>query len=95
VRLLPPNDPYLLARDRATLIPDPAKRKMVWPSLGAPGTLVVDGEIVATWRSQKKGTVLRVQIGYFDRPIANATALIELEAQLLAELRGCRNLEVT
>ena len=95
VRLLPPNDPYLLARDRATLIPDPAKRKVVWPSLGAPGTLVVDGEIVAIWRSQKKGTVLRVQISYFDRPIAKAAALIEQEAQLLAELRGCRTAEVT
>lgn len=95
VRLLPPSDPYLLARDRATLIPDPSKRKVVWPALGAPGTLVVDGEIVATWRSQKKGTVLRVQISYFDRPIAKAAALIEQEAQLLAELRGCRTAEVT
>jgi hypothetical protein len=95
VRLLPPNDPYLLARDRATLIPDPSTRKVVWPPLGVPGTLVVDGEIVATWRSQKKGTVLRVQISYFDRPIAGAAALTEQEAQLLAELRGCRTAEVT
>ena len=59
VRLLPPNDPYLLASDRATLIPDTSRRTVVWPALGAPGTLVVDGEIVGTWRSQKKGTVLR------------------------------------
>jgi hypothetical protein len=68
---------------------------VVWPPLGAPGTLVVDGGIVATWRSQKKGTVLRVQISYFDRPVAKAAALIEHEAQLLAELRGCRTAEVT
>jgi hypothetical protein len=68
---------------------------VVWPSLGAPGTLVVDGEIVATWRSQKKGTVLRAQISYFDRPIAKAAALIEQEAQLLAELRGCRSADLT
>ena len=95
VRLLPPNDPYLLARDRATLIPDPSGRRVVWPSLGAPGTLVVDGEIVATWRSQKRGTVLRVQISYFDRPIDGAAALIEQEAQLLAELRGCRTVEIS
>lgn len=95
VRLLPPNDPYLLARDRAMLIPDPAKRKVVWPSLGAPGTLLVDGEIVATWRSQKKGTVLHVQVSYFDRPIAKAAALLEHEAQLLAQMRGCRTTEVT
>jgi len=94
VRLLPPNDPYLLASDRATLIPDTSRRTVVWPALGAPGTLVVDGEIVGTWRSQKKGTVLRVQIRYFDRPIATAAALIEQEVQLLAELRGCRTAEV-
>jgi hypothetical protein len=68
---------------------------VVWPSLGTPGTLVVDGEIVATWRSQIKGSVLRVQISYFDRPIAKAAALIAQEAQLLAELRGCRTAEVT
>jgi hypothetical protein len=95
VRLLPPNDPYLLAPDRATLVPDPSRRRAVWRSLGAPGTLVVDGEIVATWRSQKKGTVLRVQISYFDRPVAKAAALIERETHLLAELRGCRTAEVT
>lgn len=96
VRLLPPNDPYLLARDRGTLIPDKATRTLVWPALGAPGTLVVDGEIVGTWRSQKKGRALRVQISYFDRPIAKAAAtLIEHEAQLLAELRGCQTAEVT
>jgi hypothetical protein len=95
VRLLPPNDPYLLARDRATLIPDPSRRKVVWPALGMPGTLVVDGEIVATWRSQKKGTVLRVQIGWFDRRIGEAAAPVEREAQLLAKLRGCQTAEVT
>ncbi|HEU0240053.1 MAG TPA: winged helix DNA-binding domain-containing protein [Micromonosporaceae bacterium] len=95
VRLLPPSDPYLLARDRITLIPDRSKRKVVWPALGAPGTLLVDGEIVATWRSQKKGAVLRVQVSYFDRPATKAATLIEQEAQLVAELRGCRTAEVT
>jgi uncharacterized protein YcaQ len=95
VRLLPPGDPYLLARDRATLIPDASKRTVVWPPVGAPGTLVVDDEIVASWRSQKKGSVLRVQISFFGRPIAKVAALIEQEAQLLAELRGCRTAEVT
>jgi hypothetical protein len=95
VRLLPPGDPYLLARDRATLVPDPSTRRVVWPAVGAPGTLVVDGEIVATWRSQKKGTVLRIQISYFDRPVTSAAPLIEHEAQLLANLRGCGTARLT
>ncbi|WP_043347629.1 winged helix DNA-binding domain-containing protein [Beutenbergia cavernae] len=95
VRLLPPNDPYLLAPDRAALIPDPSSRTVLWPALSAPGAVVIDGEIVATWRSQKKGTALRVQISPFDRPIATAAALIEQEAHLLADLRGCQRVEVT
>lgn len=94
-RLLPPSDPYVLGRDRATLVPDPAQRKAVWPSLGAPGTLVVDGEVVAIWRAQKKSKTLRVQVTFFERPIAKAATLIEDEAQLLAVLRGCHTAEVT
>jgi DNA glycosylase AlkZ-like len=39
--------------------------------------------------------VHRVQISYFDCPIAKAAALIEQEAQLLAGLRGCRTAEVS
>jgi hypothetical protein len=95
VRLLPPNDPYLLARDRATLVPEPAQRTVVWPSVAAPGTLVVDGEITATWRSQKKGTTLRVQVSPFDRPLAKAASLVEDEVQLLTHLRGCHTAKVT
>lgn len=95
VRLLPPGDPFLLARDRATLIPDRSRRPAVWPALGAPGALVVDGEIVGTWRSQKKGTALRVQVSYFARPVPPAEVEVEREAHLLAELRGCRIAEVT
>jgi len=94
-RLLPPNDPYVLGRDRATLVPDPAQRKAVWPPVAAPGTLVVDGEVVATWRAQKKSKTLRVQVTFFQRPMARAASLIEDEAQLLAVLRGCHTAEVT
>lgn len=95
VRLLPPNDPYVLGRDRATLVPESAQRKVVWPPVGAPGTLIVDGEVVATWRAQKKSMTLRVQVTFFERPIAEAATLIEDEAQRLAVLRGCHTAEVT
>ena len=95
VRLLPPNDPYLLGRDRATLVPEPARRKVVWPPLGVPGTVVVDGEVVAIWRAQRKSSTLQVQVTFFDRPIAEAANLIEEEAHLLAVLRSCHTAEVT
>lgn len=45
VRLLPPSDPCLQARDRELLAPDPARRQAVWRVLSSPGALLVEGEI--------------------------------------------------
>ncbi|MDD9205540.1 crosslink repair DNA glycosylase YcaQ family protein, partial [Georgenia sp. 10Sc9-8] len=42
-RLLSGVDLFTAAKDRALLVPDPARRKEVWPVLGRPGTLVIDG----------------------------------------------------
>jgi len=55
VRLLPPSDPYLQARDRATIVPDKALHKQVWRILGNPGALLIDGEIAGVWRSKPAG----------------------------------------
>lgn len=91
VRLLPPNDPYLLTRDRVTLVPELAQHKLIWPAAGTPGTVVAAGEIVAIWRSQKSGATLRVQVSARGRLPAEAVPLVETEAQRLAQLRGCRS----
>lgn len=55
VRLLPPSDPLLQARDRRTLVPDDGHHKQVWRVLGNPGVLLASGEIVATWRAKAAG----------------------------------------
>ena len=55
VRLLPPNDPYLAQTDRETLVPDRARRGEIWRAAGAPGVLLVDGEVGGTWRSREGG----------------------------------------
>lgn len=44
-RLLGPFDLFLQARDRPTLIEDPARAKALWPVFGRPGAVLVDGEI--------------------------------------------------
>ena len=68
----------------------------MWPSIGQPGTLLLDGEITGTWRAQKKGAMLRVQLTQFGPPVPKAAApLVEAEAELPAGLRGCRAAEVT
>jgi hypothetical protein len=51
-RLLPSGDAYFLLQDadRELLVPDAACRSALWPSRVWPGAVLVDGEIVGTWR---------------------------------------------
>ena len=51
-RLLPSGDAYFLLQgaDRELLIPDPGRRSELWTSRVWPGAVLVDGEVVGTWR---------------------------------------------
>jgi hypothetical protein len=55
VRLLPPMDALVQARDRDLLVPDKKQQKEVWRTLGNPGVLLVDGDIAGTWRGKLVG----------------------------------------
>ena len=57
-RLLPSGDTYFLlqGRDRELLVPDPSRRRALWTPRVWPGGVLVDGEIVGTWR-RAVGTV--------------------------------------
>jgi hypothetical protein len=51
-RLLPSGDTFFLlqGRDRDLLVPDGERRRLLWTSRVWPGALLVDGEVVGTWR---------------------------------------------
>jgi hypothetical protein len=51
-RLLPSGDAYFLLQgiDRELLVPEAARRAQLWTSRVWPGALLVDGEVVGTWR---------------------------------------------
>jgi hypothetical protein len=51
-RLLPSGDAYFLCHgaDRELLVPDPARRDLLWTPRVWPGALLVNGEIAGTWR---------------------------------------------
>jgi hypothetical protein len=93
-RLLPPGDPYLLLRDRETLVPDKAHRAAVWRATGSPGVVLVGAQAVATWRMQSRGKRLAVAVAPFGALSADARVQIETEADVLARFRGCDAAEV-
>jgi hypothetical protein len=86
--LLAPFDLYLQARDRSLVIPDPARAKDLWRMLGRPGGVLVDGEVVGTWRAKKSGSAVTVTIEPW-APVAPAerTAIGE-QAERLSAFRG-------
>ncbi|NED96572.1 winged helix DNA-binding domain-containing protein [Phytoactinopolyspora alkaliphila] len=87
-QLLGPYDLYLQGRDRALLVSDAARAKVLWPVLGRPGGVLVDGEIAGTWRPRKVGKKLKVQIGMWTKDSARLRGAIAEEAERLAAYRG-------
>jgi hypothetical protein len=84
-RLLGPFDLFLQPKDRALLVPEPSRHKALWPVLGRPGAVLVDGEVAGTWRPRKTGTKLRLAVESWQRLPRPA---VEEQAERLAAFRG-------
>ena len=89
-RLLGPFDLYLQGRDRSLLVADPAHAKALWPTLGRPGAVLVDGEVAGTWRPRATGSRLKVQVELWRPATARLRGEIEEQAGRLAAHRGVR-----
>lgn len=96
VRLLPPSDPFLQARDRALIVPDKARQGEVWRILGNPGAVLAGGEIAGTWRAKASGRkLLTVTVTAFAKLPKNTRDAIEAEAETLAGVRATAAAAVT
>lgn len=88
VALLPPLDPFLLG-DRALVVPEPSHQRRVWRSVGSPGTILVDGDVVGTWRQRVSGRRhLDVTLEPFDKLPAATVEALTVAADALVTLRG-------
>ncbi|MEV7328378.1 winged helix DNA-binding domain-containing protein [Micromonospora sp. NPDC093244] len=87
-RLLGPYDLFLQAKDRATLVSDAARGKELWPVLGRPGAVLVDGELVGTWRPRKSGRAFTVAVQPWQRLSGATRKAVTAQAELLAAHRS-------
>ncbi|RHA43903.1 winged helix DNA-binding domain-containing protein [Cellulomonas rhizosphaerae] len=88
VRLLGPFDLYLQGRDRTVTVPDASRHKALWPTIGRPGAVLVDGEIVGTWRPRAQGRTLALKLDEWEPWDRRTRAAVEHEHERLAEFRG-------
>lgn len=89
VRLLPPHDPYLQLRDRETIL-DKSRHKAVWGTIGNPGAILVDGQLIGTWRARKSGNHLNIKMMTFQALNSQEKAHLGTEAEHVAALRGTK-----
>jgi hypothetical protein len=94
VRLLGAFDPYLQARDRDLIVPDKAVQKALWPVLGRPGALFVDGEVAGTWRTKASGTKLTITVEAFGPLPESVWKRVDEEAERIAEVRAAKDVTV-
>jgi hypothetical protein len=95
VRLLPPLDPYLQARDRDLLVPGKQRQAVVWRAIGNPGAVLVDGEVGGTWRAKLVGKKrLDVTVTPFEPLPARVRVAVDAEAERMAAVRGAPDVRV-
>jgi hypothetical protein len=95
VRLLGAFDPYLQARDRDLIVPDKSVHKILWPVLGRPGALFVDGEVAGVWRTKASGKKLTITVEAFGPLPPRVWKQVEAEAQRVGEVRAAHDVGVT
>jgi len=79
VRLLPSGDAYFLLQgaDRELLVPEADRRAALWTSRVWPGAIMLDGELVGTWRRAGRDVTLQPwgRMSSADRDAVTAEAL--------------------
>lgn len=78
-RMLPSGDAYFLGSDRELLIPDADRRRELWTPRVWPGAILVEGDIVGTWRRSQG----RVSAKAWRRLSRTARDAVEAEAESL------------
>lgn len=87
-RLLGSHDLFLQARDRTTLLPDPAHARELWRVIGRPGGVLSGGALVGSWRARTTGRKLDLAVTAYGPVSPRLRDDIGAEAERLAAFRG-------
>ena len=94
-RLLPKFDSILLGhKDRSRIVKDEHKKYVFKPKAGdIAATVLVDGQVVGTWRHKRKRRTLVVAIKPFGKMPKNDLAEVEQQARELSQYVGAEELD--
>lgn len=60
------HDPYLDLRDRDLILPDKARQRQVWKTVGNPGAVLLGGRVIGFWTVRTRGDKLDAAVTLFE-----------------------------
>lgn len=94
--LVPTSDPFMQERNKAFLVPDKAQQKVMWPVIGQPGAVLVDGDVAGAWRTKASGkTKLEIRITEFTPIPPDARTALAEQADIIGQLRGVQQVQLS
>lgn len=94
--LLGAHDPYLDVRDRAVLLEDPSRQKMVWKTVANPGAILKGGRVAGTWKVKTQREKLDISMALFEPLNAAEQKTLKALAEEYAAFRllGVRSCQI-
>ena len=86
--LLGSHDPYLDLRDRELILPDKARQRQVWKTVGNPGAVLLGGRVIGLWTVRTRGDKLDAAVTLFEPLSPAQRSRLEELAQGYAAFRG-------
>ena len=87
--LLGPHDPYLDARDRALLLPEPHLQRLVWRTVGNPGAVLRGGRVIGLWTQKQQASRLALSLQVWEPLDAAQRQTLTDRAEAYAAYRQC------
>ena len=86
--LLGSHDPYLDLRDRELILPDKARQRQVWKTVGNPGAVLLGGRVIGFWTVRTRGDKLDAAVTLFEALEPTQRSRLEELASSYAAFRG-------